>query len=250
MARTDHAPCPASPYKLNLGSGHMGTQEGWQNCDLYPGPQVDHVFDLQGAWPFPDHSASELYSSHVVEHLTDPKAFFKEAWRVLLPNGTLLVRVPFGGHRAAWWDLSHVRPWYPEAFAFVRPGYAKACGNPQHDDWQYPFGVQIVKMRVSYKLARWLRHWWVRWLFQRYSGFFEHEIEEIWAYLFALKTPEAVEQYRATHEPHIVGATFSAWRHHLKGCAPPTDGSCVMVDLCGGVTINGFIGRVMGEERG
>ena len=211
---------------------------------------MDHVFDLQGRWPFPDNSANELYSSHVLEHLMDPKAFFAEAWRVLLPNSPMLVRLPYGGHHAAWWDLTHVRPWYPETFAFLQPGYAKACGNPQHDDWPYPFGVQVVKMRVSYKLARWLRYWPVRWLFGRQSWLFDNQIEEIWAYLFPLKTPEAVAEYAKTHEAHIVGATFSAWRHHLKGCAPPSDGSVEMVDLCGGVTINGFIGRVLGEERG
>ena len=227
----------------------MGPQAGWKNCDLYPGPHVDYVFDLQGEWPFPDHSVTELYCSHVLEHLHDPKAFFSEAWRVLIPNGQLLVRVPYGGHHAAWWDLGHVRPWFAESFAILQPGYAKAIGNPQHDIFISEFGVESVKMRVSYRLARWLRHWWVRWLFGRYSAFFDHEIEELWAYLWAIKTPEAREAYEKTHDANIVGAGFSAWKHHLAGTAPPKDGTVEMVDLGKGVVINGFIGRVIGAER-
>ena len=68
-------------------------------------------------------------------------------------------------------------------------------------------------------------------------------------HLFALKTPEARTAYRLDHEPHIVPSCFTAWKHHLTGGPPPTDGSNSMVDLAIGTTINGFIGRVMGRER-
>lgn len=207
------------------------------------------MFDLQGPWPFPDHSVSEVYLSHVLEHLRDPKAFFREAHRVLIPNGTCLVRVPYGGHHAAWWDLTHVQPWFAETFAFLQPGYDQASGNPQHDEWKSYFGINIVQMRVSYKLARLLRHWWMRWLFSKHAWFFDKEIEELWAHLYALKTDDAIQCYRQTHEPNIVGSTFVAWEHQVRGTAPPTNGMAQMIDLGQGVAVNGFIGRVIGEER-
>lgn len=235
--------------KLNLGAGRQGRQEGWLNCDLHPGPNVDHVFNLMERWPFEDNSVTEIYSSHVLEHLPDPWAFFREAHRVLVPNGTCLIRVPYGGHHAAWWDLTHVRPWFSENFAFLQPGYDRACGNPQHDAWQSYFAVHIVQQRVSYKLAKLLRRWWWRWVFVKHPWLFDREIEELWAHLSALKTPEAIQEYQKDHRAEVVSATFTAWKHHYTGSAPPTDGSNTMIDLCQGVTINGFIGRVLSEER-
>lgn len=236
-------------YRLNMGCGRSMRQAGWTNCDLHDGPNVDIVCDITKPWPFPDSSASEVYSSHVLEHLHDPMGFFREAYRVLIPNGSLTLRLPYGGHHAAWWDITHVRPWFSENFAVLQPGYNQASGNPQHDDNGLAFGVNVVQLRVSYKMATMLRRWWWRYLFGKFYAFWDHEIEEIWGHFYALKTPEAIEAYRLTHEPNIVGTSFVAYKHHLEGTPPPVGGMVSMVDLGSGSTINGFIGRVTGEEK-
>lgn len=46
--------------------------------------------------PLPDNSVEVLYTSHMVEHLCrdDLKRFFKEAMRILVPNGIIRVVVP------------------------------------------------------------------------------------------------------------------------------------------------------------
>jgi SAM-dependent methyltransferase len=131
---------PTEPVLLHLGCGGQ-RQAGWINCDLTPGPAVDVTFDLLKPWPFPADCADEIYASHVLEHLHDPCAFFREAWRVLKAGHRLHLRLPYGGHRAAWWDHTHVKPWFAESFCFLQPGYAEAIGNPQHDAWDTPFGI-------------------------------------------------------------------------------------------------------------
>ena len=239
------------PYRLNLGSGRSVHQDGWLNCDLSPGPAVDAVFSADTeTWPFPDHSVQEIYCCHVLEHLAHPQAFFQEAHRVLQPNGILLIRVPFGGHHAAWWDWTHLRPWYAESFCGVQPGYNERTGNPQHDDSEgYPFGVHIIKLRVGFQLATMLRHWWWRWVFARYASFFDPMIEEIWAHLYALKTPDAIKQYRATHQANIVGSEFVAWEFQYRGVPPhPTENTLIAIG--GGPIFGAYLHRIASEERG
>ena len=237
-----------SLLKLNIGSGTAPPQDGWHNCDLTPGPYVNTVFSADSdIWPYPDDSVSEIYLCHVLEHLRHPFFFFKEAFRVLIPNGTILIRVPYGGHHAAWWDLTHVQPYFAETFCFLQPGYERATGNPQHQTPPYAFGVQTIQMRLSMKLAAMMQHWWWRALFARYSWFFDREIEELWVHLFALKTDEAQQYYLKDHPANVVAAEFCAWKHHLnpKSKLPDDGHSAIMVSLGSGVAVNGFINRVV-----
>lgn len=47
-----------------------------------------------GALPFRDHSFDALVAFDLVEHLMDPLLFFGEAWRVLKPDGIVVVTTP------------------------------------------------------------------------------------------------------------------------------------------------------------
>lgn len=202
--------------QLHLGCGHSRIA-GWVNCDLYPNPNVDAAFDCQKDWPFADSSAGVIYASHLLEHLRDPWAFFQEAHRVLIPNGTMTLRLPYGGHRAAYWDLTHIRPWFAENFCFLQPGYAKAVGNPQSEFWKWPFAISSVDMRISGKFAKWMRWPPVRRWILHYGENVDNFCEELWVNLWALKSPEAIEQYQQDH-PHA-NAVITRWvmyRHHLE----------------------------------
>ena len=209
-------PSRPPPVKLHLGCGPTRL-DGWLNCDLSPGPAVDCAFDLDQPWPFPDHAVEEIYASHVLEHLKHPYRFFSEAWRVLGPNRQMLVRVPYGAHRAAWWDLEHQRPWFGESFCFLQPGYAEAVGNPQHDGWRAYFSVELVDMRLSARWARrlrwrWLRPWLVRW-----ANECQDFCEELWVYLVALKTPESVAQFLRSRPANLIPCRYVVYRHHAEG---------------------------------
>jgi SAM-dependent methyltransferase len=56
-------------------------------------PYMDEFRQIEGnTWPLEDNSIDLCYSSHVVEHLSDPDAFFSEARRVLKNGGYLCIR--------------------------------------------------------------------------------------------------------------------------------------------------------------
>ncbi len=205
---------------LHLGAGY-NHYDGWLNCDLYPTPATDLVFDLEQApWPLADNSQIQIYASHCLEHLTAWPTFFQEAWRVLQPGGRLQLRVPYGMHPAAWWDMGHVRPWVIECFVFFQPGYAAQIGNPQHAAWAWPFHVEIVDVRLSGEAVALLRRLPWRWLRQLVLPWLRQGalvIEELFVSMTALKSAEAVQQWRLTHAPNVLATNYVCWQHHWEG---------------------------------
>lgn len=93
-------------WRLDLGSG-VTPREGFTGVDRIQAPGVV-TFDLaSGArWPFEDGSASELHSSHFIEHLPATELetphgpcdafvwFMEEAWRVAAPAAHFTLRWP------------------------------------------------------------------------------------------------------------------------------------------------------------
>ena len=83
------------PLKLHLGGWEV--KEGWTIVNVEDRPGVDVRGDCQDLSMFADGSVSEIYASHVYEHLGYhqelPKAF-NEAARVLMKGGVLRVAVP------------------------------------------------------------------------------------------------------------------------------------------------------------
>ena len=220
--------------RLHIGAGksHM---DGWVNQDLYSAPGIDLVFDLMGTWPLEDNSVSVAYASHVLEHLPDPRHFFRELWRVCRPNAEVMIRVPYGAHDAAWWDLTHLRPWFAASFCFLQPGYGASVKNPQHDDWQWPFGVEVIQLRLNGMIARKLRHWWWRiWLWP-YLTYLWNAIEEINAYLYVLKSPDAVAEYASRRNGAMVFVKYAAWEYQVYGRPVPPPGEPLkLIDIAKG----------------
>lgn len=231
----------AELLKLHLGCGYR-RQDGWVNADLYPTPATDVTFDACARWPFADAVVGYCYASHVLEHLPDPKAFFREAWRVLQPHGSMLLRLPYGGHRSAWWDLEHLRPWFAENFCFLQPGYALAIGNPQHEAWAWPFGIERIDLRLSGGLTWWCQRRWRRRLLVKGLEYLAGAVEELWVYLFALKRAEDVAQYQQTHEAHVVPARYVIYRHQLEDRGLRPGEGVELVPVAEPVCVNGYRG--------
>lgn len=205
----------SEPLQLHIGCGTHRLAD-YVNCDVSPTSAADRIFDCTGPWPFPDDSASVIYCSHTLEHLHDFRSFFREAHRVLRPDGALQIRVPYGDHKAAWWDISHVRPWYPETFCFLQPGYAKTIGNAQHDDWTHYFSVEDSVLRLSARLVPILRWRLLRRVILPWIDLLNNAVEELWVYLIPLKTPEAVRDWSGLHPGNAIGVRYSMYRHHLE----------------------------------
>lgn len=223
--------------RLHLGCGDTHL-DGWLNQDKYKTDCTDIEFNLLQPWPLEDNSVEAFYASHVLEHIHDPEHFFREMWRVAQPNASVILRVPYGAHDAALWDRTHVTAWVAASFCFLQPGYAKAVKNHQHDAWQWPYGVEVVQLRLAGFIARKLRRWWWRiWLWD-WLPFMWNGIEEITAYLYVLKSPEAVAEYLSRHKPATVPIKYAAWEYQVFGRPAPLPGEPLkLIDIADGEPI-------------
>jgi predicted SAM-dependent methyltransferase len=81
------------PCKLHLGCGH-NVKAGWVNVDL--NESADIRLDMREPLPFPDSSATSIYSEHFFEHLSyeEGTRLLRESLRVLTPGGLISIGVP------------------------------------------------------------------------------------------------------------------------------------------------------------
>ena len=95
------APAPKG-FRLHLGCGPHYIA-GMINIDGNLFRKKDLWFDLRNALPFPDQSASLVYSSHMLEHLypEDALRLLKEIHRVLRDDGVARIAVPSMEHAMA-----------------------------------------------------------------------------------------------------------------------------------------------------
>lgn len=103
-ARTigDCGAIPARLFKLNLGCGRVFRADHI-NVDYEKGPGVDLILDLNSIpYPFRDESVSEIYASHLLEHLDNPFGILKEWHRFLRRGGKLELIVPHRRARGAY----------------------------------------------------------------------------------------------------------------------------------------------------
>lgn len=77
-----------------------------------PWPRTVRVWDVRAGFPFPDGSASCVYSSHFLEHLTPPEAvaFLAASLRVLEPGGCFRTVVPDLAEMLAAYAAARGRP--------------------------------------------------------------------------------------------------------------------------------------------
>lgn len=130
---------------LDIGCGN-DKQPGFVGMDYYQYGDVDIVWDItKFPWPLPDESVSCIMVSHLMEHITKAslptqlvdlakllvkkkvitqkelddnvgEMFFggtlmrlmNEMWRVLKPNGQLMMVYPYAGSTGFWQDPTHV----------------------------------------------------------------------------------------------------------------------------------------------
>ena len=81
--------------KLHIGGKQPA--EGWEILNANPAPYVDHVCNANDLPQFADGTFSEIYASHVVEHLDykdELTTTLSEWWRILEPGGKIYISVP------------------------------------------------------------------------------------------------------------------------------------------------------------
>jgi predicted SAM-dependent methyltransferase len=88
-------PVPANGIKLHIGGQEK--REGWTILDARLGPIVDHIGNCNDLSFLANESCSEVYASHVLEHLAYDGELMRtliSIRRVLKPAGRLRVSVP------------------------------------------------------------------------------------------------------------------------------------------------------------
>jgi len=124
-----------SPLKLNCGCG-SNRKAGWINIDLTE-KNADLRLDLRTRFPFPDLSASFIYSEHFFEHLefpTETDMFLRESLRVLIPGGRFRVGVP-----DTEWPLNSYVQRDDAYFQFARQHWHPAYCNTRLHSINYHF---------------------------------------------------------------------------------------------------------------
>lgn len=82
---------------LKLHIGGEVPKAGWKILNIQPGPNVDFVGTCTDLSQFANDSVSEIYLSHVLEHLDYKKEVgmaLNECRRVLVPDGRVMIGVP------------------------------------------------------------------------------------------------------------------------------------------------------------
>lgn len=98
---------------LDVGCGDA-KQNGCIGMDRRKREGVDVVHDAETLpWPFADETFNRIVMSHIMEHL-NPKYhvdIVDEMWRVLKPNGILMMAMPYPGSHGFWQDPTHLKSW-------------------------------------------------------------------------------------------------------------------------------------------
>lgn len=116
---------------LNVGCGEQ--KYGTHRIDLYPTTTTTHTGDLNKPFPFPDNYFDEVYSSCLLEHLTNLENFVSECYRVLKNHGDLYVHTDNAGYLPFHLFKTH------EHNAFLDKQYIGGVGygHKKHDDGHY-----------------------------------------------------------------------------------------------------------------
>lgn len=95
--------------RLDIGCGE-NRQPNWIGMDVRPLPTVDIVWDVQEfPYPIPDNVCFQVLMSHLWEHI-EPKYRLRvidEVWRIMKPQGQLLLSSPYYLSFGASQDPTH-----------------------------------------------------------------------------------------------------------------------------------------------
>ncbi len=92
---------------LHIGPGKK-TLKGAVTIDILSLPGVDIVHDLDiFPWPFKDSEFDVIFAHSVFEHLDDQIRVMEEMWRILKPQGRIIITVPHFRSTDAFTDSTH-----------------------------------------------------------------------------------------------------------------------------------------------
>lgn len=131
---------------LQLGCGVRPLEGGAVNHDrVKHAPHVDVAHDLNILpWPWDDEQFTKVIALDVLEHLKlDVEEWLAECWRILEPDGELVMRLPAWDNPVSHRDPTHVRFFHEETFDYWDPG------KPLHRDYGHYYFTKQCWWRVE-----------------------------------------------------------------------------------------------------
>lgn len=125
--------------KLNLGCGHK-TLTGYLNIDLRPDCGADYStdFEVDGCLSFlPNDSVTDVFMSHLFEHIRNINGFMKEVYRVCRSGAKVRIICPHWGHRSAYEDPTHCRFMTERSLMFFSRTARCSDGMPFVKDYNF-----------------------------------------------------------------------------------------------------------------
>lgn len=110
---------------LDVGCG-SNKSSGAVGLDKRDIPGVDIVHDLEVIpWPLADESCRRVLMSHIIEHLKPWLIvdILDEVWRIMEPDGQLMIATPYAGSPRFWQDPTHIHGWMEATPEYFDPGY-------------------------------------------------------------------------------------------------------------------------------
>lgn len=140
--------CGEMPYKdwlLNYAEEYIGVDWSCTPHEL----KADILADLNEPLPIDCEVADTVLSLSVMEHLCEPQAFLNEAYRILKPNGTMILQVPF-----MWWVHEAPHDYYRYTcyglqYMFEKAGFTDIIIYPQAGFfvmWTLKFNYQSKRL--------------------------------------------------------------------------------------------------------
>jgi SAM-dependent methyltransferase len=139
--------------EIGSGVGNLKSAIPYAICtDLFPNPWLDTVCSAY-AMPFESGSVSHLVLFDVFHHLERPNAFFKEARRVLIHGGRVIIFEPYiSVSSKAVYGLFHHEP-----VAWNKP--IDHSDGPPSEDRYYAAQGNATRLFFRLEIERWLKSW-------------------------------------------------------------------------------------------
>lgn len=173
--------CGKRPYEQEI-LAHADHYIGVDWSNTLHGLSADVIADIGCPLPFQDNCVDCAVAFEVLEHIPEPGLLLAETYRVLRPDGVLMLSVPF-----QWWV--HEEPW--DFYRFTRHGLIYLLQKAGYVDisviatsgfwsmWILKFNYQTVRLIRGPKLVRRLLRaalipWW--WLSQTIAP----KLDRVW----------------------------------------------------------------------
>lgn len=143
--------------KLNIGCGR-NILAGYTNLDISPDVGADVVSDIEECVPFRDNTFDEILCENVLTQILHPESFkrvMNELWRILKPEGELLIRVPNAEHICSMQDPMDCRRFTDQTFTYMEYGHRRYEQYGVHYGFK-PFNVYPLEdngIQMKFKLC-------------------------------------------------------------------------------------------------